>query len=127
MKALKPLFIFSIIVTILVLILGCQEKTMEKEGLGGLGPSPYNPLPPTDNFGSTNLKNVKGEDLGGSAYYDSFTINWAPGDNSVDPIIDAMIVRLEHVQETTSGSQENQKKLYELVDLKRRLRAITAE
>ena len=68
-----------------------------------------------------------GEDLGGSSVGSFYNIEWTPGQAPIEPMLDSMISRLEFMQQTTSGSTTNQKKLFELVDLKRRLSLIEEE
>ena len=114
-----------------LLILGCTQRPEldDEETFGSVASAIqyYEPEPEFILFEQTNFTSEKGEDLGGKMNGSHFEVTWPKGEAPIEPIIAGMIARMEHLQTTPSGSMTNQKKLFELVDLERRLKTIEDE
>lgn len=101
-----------LLIVVTVYLLSIVDTPFEDEGMGSSYPITY---------GDYLDRSRSGKDLGGSSYGPYYHITWPPEEAPLEPIIDSMIERMEFMQTTTSGSLDNQKKLFELVDLKRKL------
>lgn len=92
-----------------LLLLGWIQNSNQSEKMAA-PPQVFQNAP----FESQNVLKASGADAGGFARGPGFYISWNEGDTDVTPILQALKLRLSHLQKTELASDKNARILWDL-------------